>query len=256
MVNRTAHRTVLPVVGFAVVIGAWWLVARSGIAPPGQLPTPAAVADAVVTGFRSEDLMRDVRLSVLRVLIGVGIGSLAAVPVGFLLAWYRTLRNMFDPIVSFCRALPPIALSPLVIVYFGIGEGARLSLLIYAAFFSAIVVIYEGVASIDDIYVRAGRSMGATEPELFRRIVVPLTVPQVLVAVRVALGVCWATVVAAELIAAQRGLGALIQHAGNFFRIDDIYAGIILIGLSALLMDRLLVVLMNRLVRWQERVVR
>jgi NitT/TauT family transport system permease protein len=256
MVNRTANRTVLPVVGFAVVVVAWWLVAKTGIAPPGQLPTPADVTEAIVTGFRSEDLMRDVRLSVLRVLIGVGIGSLAAVPVGFLLAWYPTLRSMFDPIVSFCRALPPIALSPLVIVYFGIGEGARLSLLIWAAFFSAIVVIYEGVASIDDIYVRAGRSMGASEVELFRRIVVPLTVPQVLVAVRVALGVCWATVVAAELIAAQRGLGALIQHAGNFFRLDDIYAGILLIGLCALLMDRLLVVLMNRLVRWQERVVR
>lgn len=254
--NRSAHNLLLPLLGFAVVIAAWWLVAVSGVVASGQLPPPSRVLDATVNGFDNKDLLRDVRLSVLRVLIGVSIGCLAAVPIGFLLAWYRTLRAMFDPLVSFFRALPPIALIPLVIVYLGIGETARLSILIYAAFFSAVVVIYEGVAAIDDIYVRAGRSMGATEFELFRRIVIPLTVPQVLVAVRVALGVCWATLVAAELIAAQRGLGAMIQHAANFFRLEDIYAGIILIGLSALLMDRLLRLAMNHLVRWQERVVR
>jgi NitT/TauT family transport system permease protein len=242
--------------GFAVVIAVWWMVAVSDIVPEGQLPTPGRVFDAALGGFSDNDLLLDVRLSVLRVLIGVGLGCLLALPVGFLLAWYSTLRSMFDPLVSFFRALPPIALIPLVIVYLGIGESARLSILTYAAFFSAVVVIYEGVAAIDDIYVRAGRSMGASEMELFRRIVVPLTIPQVLVAVRVALGVCWATLVAAELIAARRGLGAMIQNAANFFRLQDVYAGIILIGLSALLMDRLLRVLMNRLVRWQERVTR
>jgi len=98
--------------------------------------------------------------------------------------------------------------------------------------------------------------MGATELEIARRVVIPLTVPQILVAVRVALGVCWATLVAAELIAARRGLGATIQNAANFFQIDMIYGGVILIGLAALLMDRLLAVLMRRLVRWQDRVER
>lgn len=254
--NRSARHFVLPILGFAVVIAVWWMVAVSDIVPEGQLPTPGRVFDAALGGFSDNDLLLDVRLSVLRVLIGVGLGCLLALPVGFLLAWYSTLRSMFDPLVSFFRALPPIALIPLVIVYLGIGESARLSILTYAAFFSAVVVIYEGVAAIDDIYVRAGRSMGASEMELFRRIVVPLTIPQVLVAVRVALGVCWATLVAAELIAARRGLGAMIQNAANFFRLQDVYAGIILIGLSALLMDRLLRVLMNRLVRWQERVTR
>lgn len=253
---RSARELLLPLLGFAVVIVIWWLVAISGMVASGQLPAPNKVLDAMVDGFANKGLLVDVRLSVLRVLIGVAIGCAAAVPVGFLLAWYRTLRGMFDPLVSFFRALPPIALIPLVIVYLGIGETARLSILIYAAFFSAVVVIYEGVSAIDDIYVRAGRSMGASEFELFRHIVVPLTVPQILVAVRVSLGVCWATLVAAELIAARRGLGASIQNAANFFRLDDIYAGIILIGLSALLMDRLVSLVMNYLVRWQERVVR
>ena len=111
----------------------------------------------------------------LRVLIGVAIGCTAAVPVGFALAWFPVVREMFNPLVSFFRALPPLALIPLVIVYLGIGETARISVLVYAAFFSAVIVIYESVAAIDDVYVRAGRALGATELELFRRVVVPLT---------------------------------------------------------------------------------
>jgi NitT/TauT family transport system permease protein len=143
-----------------------------------------------------------------------------------------------------------------VIVYLGIEETARISILVYAAFFSAVIVIYESVAAIDDVYIRAGRALGATQLELFRRVVVPLTVPQIFVAVRVALGVCWATVVAAELVAAQRGLGAMMQDAQNFFRQDEVFAGIILIGVSALVMDRIVQLMMSRTVRWQERVVR
>ena len=154
----------------------------------------------------------------LRVLIGIAIGCTAAIPVGFALAWFPLVRGMFNPLVSFFRALPPLALIPLVIVYLGIGETARISLLVYAAFFSSVIVIYESVAAIDDVYIRAARALGATELELFRRVVVPLTVPQIFVAVRVALGVCWATVVAAELVAAQRGIGAMMQDASNFFR--------------------------------------
>lgn len=244
-----------PLMGFGVFVLIWYVVAVAELMPPGQLPRPDQVLTTLLEGFTDEEgLLFDVRLSVLRVLIGVAVGCALALPVGFLLAWYTPLRQMFDPLISFFRALPPIALIPLVIIYLGIGEQARLFILIYAAFFSAVVVIYEGIASIDEIYVRAGRSMGASQGELFRRVVVPLAIPQVLVGVRVAVGVCWATLVAAELIAAQRGLGAAIQDAANFFKIDMVYGGVILIGLAALVMDRLLAVLMKRAVRWQERV--
>jgi NitT/TauT family transport system permease protein len=253
-VRVTVHRVLLPLCGIALVIVAWWALVASGIAE--TTPTPSAVFSRLVEGIGSGELLVDIRLSVLRVLIGVAIGCTAAVPVGFALAWFPLVRGMFNPLVSFFRALPPLALIPLVIVYLGIDETARISILVYAAFFSAVIVIYESVAAIDDIYARAGRALGASELELFRRVVVPLTVPQIFVGVRVALGVCWATVVAAELVAAQRGLGAMMQDAASFFRQTDVYVGIILIGLSALAMDRLVQLLMSRLVRWQERVAR
>ncbi len=248
------RRALLPFLGVAIVIGGWWLLVATGLAE--TTPSPAAVFGRMVEGIGSGELLVDIRLSVLRVLIGVAIGCTAAIPVGFALAWFPTVRSLCNALVSFFRALPPLALIPLVIVYLGIDETARISILVYAAFFSAVIVIYESIAAIDDIYVRAGRALGATELELFRRVVVPLTVPQIFVAVRVALGVCWATVVAAELVAAQRGLGAMMQDAANFFRQTDVYVGIILIGLSALAMDRVVQLLMARTVRWQERVAR
>jgi NitT/TauT family transport system permease protein len=252
-VTVTVRRVLLPLSGIALAIGVWWVASTFD----DRTPAPSAVLDKLVDGLTTSDgLLLDTRLSVLRVLIGIAIGCSAAVPVGFALAWFRTVRSMFNPLVSFFRALPPLALIPLVIVYLGIGESARISVLVYAAFFSAVIVIYESVAAIDDIYIRAGRALGATELELFWRVVVPLTVPQIFVGVRVALGVCWATVVAAELVAAQRGLGAMMQDAQNFFRQDEVFAGIILIGVSALVMDGLVQLLMARTVRWQERVVR
>ena len=249
----TVRRLLLPLAGIAVAIGVWWLASKVD----DKTPAPAAVFHLLVDGLTTSDgLLLDTRLSVLRVLIGIVIGCTAAVPVGFALAWFPVVRSMANPLVSFFRALPPLALVPLVIVYLGIGDTARISILIYAAFFSAAIVIYESVAAIDDIYVRAGRALGASEFELFWRVVVPLTIPQIFVGVRVALGVCWATLVAAELVAAQRGLGAMMQKAQNFFRQDDVFAGIILIGISALVMDKLVQLLMARTVRWQERVVR
>ena len=130
------RRTVLPFAGFAVVIAAWWLTATTGITGK-EVPTPGEVFAAAWEGLREpEGLLVDIRLSVLRVLIGVAVGCALSLPVGFALAWFPTLRAMFDPIINFCRALPPIALSPLVIIYVGIGEEARLLVLVWAAFFA------------------------------------------------------------------------------------------------------------------------
>lgn len=249
-----ANRAVLGLLGFAIAVGAWYLVVVFELYRPGLIPSPWTVLSGVIDDFRDGDLRDDVRASVLRVLVGVGIGVGAAVIVGFVLGWYETTARMFNPVINFFRALPPIALIPLVIVYFGIGETARVSVLVYAAFFSGVIVIFEGVRGLDPVYLRAGRALGASQFELFRRVVLPLSLPTIFVALRVALGVSWATLVAAELVAAQKGLGAVIQRAGSFLRMDEIYGGIILIGLSALIMDGILRAITNRLLAWREDV--
>lgn len=247
------RRTILILAPWLVLLAGWYGIHYSGLINPALVPSPHEVGLRLIelTGDR---LPLDVFMSIRRVLVGVLCGITVAVPFGFLLGWYGRVRLFADPVINFFRALPPIALIPLVIVYFGIDELAKTVILFYAAFFAGIIVIYEGISQISPIYVRVARTLGATDMEIFYRVVIPLAVPHILTALRVSLGVAWATLVASELIAAQRGLGALIQNAGSFFQLDIIYVGIICIGFTALLMDLLLRMVTRRLVSWQERI--
>ncbi|MFZ9553570.1 MAG: ABC transporter permease [Limnohabitans sp.] len=218
------------------------------------MPTPAHVASKFIELLIGGRLGMDILKSTQRVVLGVSLGIALAVPLGFLIGWYKDARTFLDPLINFFRALPPIALIPLVIVYFGIDEPAKVIILFYASFFAGVIVMYEGVSQISPIYIKVAKTLGATEWEIFSRVIVPLTMPHILTAFRVALGVAWATLVASELVAAQQGLGALIQSAGSYFQIDIIYVGIVSIGSVALAMDLALRAVSLRLVRWQERV--
>ena len=232
----------------------WHGLAVSGLFSPGLMPTPAQVGSRLLELLIGDRLAIDILRSTQRVTLGVALGILVAVPVGFPIGWYRNARIFLDPLINFFRALPPIALIPLVVVYFGIDEPAKVIILFYASFFAGVIVMYEGVAQISPIYIKVARALGATDSEIFFRVIVPLTMPHILTALRVGLGVAWATLVASELVAAQQGLGALIQSAGSFFQIDVIYVGIVCIGTVALTMDLALRALTRRLIRWQERV--
>ncbi len=252
---QTVRRLALLILPWLVLIGIWYLVRVSGLVRASLVPAPDQVVIRLWSLITQNGFLIDMYMSTQRVLLGVTVGIVCAVPVGFLLGWYRPVRQFADPLINFFRALPPIALIPLVIVYFGIGEVAKIVVLFYASFFAGVIVMYEGISQINPIYIRVARTLGARDLEIFWRIIVPLAVPHMLTALRVALGVCWATLVASELIAAQRGLGAVIQDASSFFQLDTIYAGIISIGTIALIMDFLLRRLTRRLVSWQERIV-
>jgi NitT/TauT family transport system permease protein len=252
-VKRFGRHVALVAAPWIAIVIAWYGVRESGLVNPGLVPAPHAVLTKFVDLLMNQGLVWDVFVSTRRVFIGVLVGIALAVPVGFLIGWFKTARTFADPLVNFFRALPPIALIPLVIVYFGVDEPAKLVILIYAAFFAGVIVMYEGVSQINPLFVRVARTLGATQGEVFRRVIIPLTVPHILTALRVALGVAWATLVASELVAAQRGLGSMIQNASTYFLLDVIYVGIICIGLVALLMDLLLRRLSGRFLAWQDR---
>ncbi|MBI3524686.1 MAG: ABC transporter permease [Betaproteobacteria bacterium] len=247
-------KTLFLIAPWICVIALWYGIHYSGFVNPALVPSPHVVLSAFWQQLLDGNLAGDMLISTRRVLIGVALGTLLAVPCGFLLGWYKTAHTFADPLVNFFRALPPIALIPLVVVYFGIGETAKVVILFYAAFFSGVIVMHEGISQINPIFVRVARTLGATDGEIFRRVIVPLSLPHALTAVRVELGVVWATLVASELIAAQSGLGALIQNASSFFRLDLIYLGIICIGAIALLMDLALRKISARLLVWQDRI--
>ncbi|TAL89428.1 MAG: ABC transporter permease [Candidimonas sp.] len=229
------------------------ILRASGLMNPALLPSPLQVLQTFWIQLTKGDLIIDIVMSVQRVVFGLLLGMLLAVPVGFLIGWYKPVRRFVDPLINFFRALPPIALIPLVIVYLGIGELAKIVILFYASFFAAVIVMYEGMTQISPVYIRVARTLGASDLEIFLKVMVPMTVPHMLTALRVALGVAWATLVAAELVAAQKGLGAMIQNASAFFDLRTIYLGIICIGILALLMDVGLRQLSKRLVSWQDK---
>ena len=254
-VRAASRRLVTVLLPWLALLALWYGVRGSGLISPALVPTPGEVLARFWTLLWQDTLAVDIFMSTQRVVIGVALGIALAVPVGFLLGWYRQVRSFIDPLINFFRALPPIALIPLVIVYFGIGEPAKVVILFYASFFAGVIVMYEGIAQISPIFVRVARALGASDGEIFRKVIVPMAVPHVLTSLRVALGVAWATLVASELIAAQQGLGAVIQDAAAFFQLDIIYVGIICIGFIALFMDIMLRAVTRRLVSWQERIV-
>lgn len=230
-------------------IGIWWALAAAGY----QLPTPPEVVDRAVELIGDGTLLEDATASLRRVLIGFALGCAAAVPVGFLMGWYGAARALIEPWVQFFRTIPPLALIPLAIVLMGIDETPKIFVIFLAAFLACVIATFQGVVAVDRTLINAARVLGAGDWTIFRRVVVPASTPFILVGMRVGLGSSWATLVAAELIAAQAGLGYRMQNAQLYYDLPTIFVGLITIGVLGLLMDRVLLVAERRLTVWQER---
>lgn len=250
--RRAGKRTtllVLNVVSIVGGIGIWWLLALSGL----QLPTPPEVLATGIELWNSGILLEDLLASLGRVLSGFLLGSAVAIPVGFLMGWYTPARGLFEPWIQFFRTIPPLALLPLVLVLMGIGELPKVFVIFLAAFLACVISTYQGVVSVDRTLINAARVLGAKDGTIFARVVVPASSPFILVGMRVGLGSAWATLVAAELLAAQAGLGSRMQQAQIYYDLATIFVSIVVIGVLGLVMDRLLLLAETRLTGWQER---
>ena len=242
------------VASFGILLVVWELTRATGLIDPKLFPSIQAVLKAGVAGLKNGSLQMHMYASFMRVLTSFAIGIVLAVIFGFLVGWFRVVRLFLDPVINFFRSLPPIALIPLMIIFFGIGETSKIVVLSYAAFFPAMVVIYQALVGLDPLYIRAGKTLGATNLEIFRKIILPQLVPHIITACRVSLGVCWATLVAAELIAAQKGIGAMMVDAQNFFQMAPLVLGILMIGAISLVMDGAVRAIERRATSWQEKI--
>jgi NitT/TauT family transport system permease protein len=169
------------------------------------------------------------------------------------MGWYTIARGLVEPWVQFFRTVPPLALIPLVVVLFGIGEAPKVFVIFVAAFLACVIAAFQGVVDVDRTLLNAARVLGAPTGTIFLRVVVPASMPYILVGMRVGLGSAWGTLVAAELVAAQEGLGYRMQNAQIYIDRPTIFAGLICIGILGLAMDRLLLLAERRLTNWQER---
>ncbi|MEM9279758.1 MAG: ABC transporter permease subunit [Pseudomonadota bacterium] len=221
------------------------------------LPPPEQVwnrfIDLNINGFQEVSLWEHVFWSLERVVVGFFLGCIFGIPLGFAMGLTGWLRGWFDPIVEFMRPVPPLALIPLIIIWFGINEEGKVSLLFLAALWIMTIAARAGVSGVNISKVHAAYSLGATKRQILSRVILPNSLPDIFTGARVAMGVCWGTVVAAELVAAQKGAGAMITAASKFGRTDIVIIGIIIIGVIGFGIEVLMRILENKLIPWKGR---
>ncbi len=217
---------------------------------PLYLPAPEEVFTRTLQiaseGFRNFTLLEHLGFSLFRVVLGFLLGALVGIPLGYAMGLSDWFRGWFDPIVEFMRPVPPLALIPLVIIWAGIGEAGKIILLFLAALWIMAIAARSGVSGVKISKVHAAYSLGASKWQIMRHVIVPNSLPEIFTGARVAMGVCWGTVVAAELVAAEQGAGMMIMTASKFQNTDIVIMGIILIGVIGFGIDMLM--------RWAERI--
>ena len=189
--------------------------------------------------------------SLFRVIVGFLLGAAVGIPLGYAMGLSNWFRGWFDPIVEFMRPVPPLALIPLVIIWFGIGEVGKIFLLFLAALWIMAIAARSGVSGVRITKVHAAYSLGASKWQILRHVIIPNSLPEIFTGARVAMGVCWGTVVAAELVAAEEGIGKMITTASKFQSTDIILVGVIIIGVVGFGIDMLMRMAERRLVPWK-----
>jgi len=220
-----------------VIIAAWWAVSEARLVSHLFLPTPREVVDAAVSfyrdGYANATMWEHIGASLMRILTAAVIAVALGAPIGLLMGLSRWTKGVFDTPIEFYWPLPPLAYLPLMIIWLGIGEVSKITLLTMAMFAPIVLSAQAGVRSVSKERVHAALSLGATRFQLLREIVLPSALPEILTGIRIALGVGWGTLVAAELIAATRGIGHFIMSASQFLATDYVFVGIGIIAACA-----------------------
>ncbi|HEV7250104.1 MAG TPA: ABC transporter permease subunit [Shinella sp.] len=241
-----------------MLIALWFLVTESGWVKPLFLPSPLSVWDkfwlALTEGVSNSTLAQHTLASIGRVFGAFLLALVTAVPIGILMGVNRFVRGLFDPIIEFYRPLPPLAYLPLVIIWLGIGEFPKVFLIYLAIFAPMAIAARAGVRSVSTEQIHAAYAMGATRGQVIGQVIMKAALPEIFTGMRIGIGVGWTTLVAAEMVAANRGLGFMVLNAAENLESDTVIMGIFIIGLFAFAFDLLIRYLEKTLIPWKGRV--
>lgn len=247
----------ISVITVAVLIGVWFAVTNLGWVKPIFLPTPKAVFQQFyeyLTGQANDKpLWQHFLASMLRVFSAFLLACVTAIPIGIAMGMSRTVRGIFDPPLEFYRPLPPLAYLPLIIIWFGIDEVPKVLLIFLSCFAPLALAARSGMRSASQEQINAAYSMGASYLQVIRHVILPSAMPDILIGMRIAIGFGWTTLVAAEMVAANVGLGQMVLNASNFLRTDIVIMGIVVIGVVAYLFDLLMRWVEHQVVPWKGR---
>ncbi|AWN53216.1 ABC transporter permease subunit [Methylobacterium sp. 17Sr1-1] len=241
----------------ALALLAWIAATQAGLVRPLFLPRPGSVlgafSEALDGRIDGAPLLEHVAASLMRVVSAFVLAALVGIPVGLATGLNPTLRAALDPVIEFYRPLPPLAYLPLVIIWFGIGETSKILLIFLACFAPVALAARAGVSAASVDQVNAARALGASRAQVVRYVVLPAALPDILVGLRIGMGVGWTTLVAAEMVAASTGIGQMVLNASNFLRTDIVVMGILVIGALAAMFEFGMRRLERRLTPWKGR---
>lgn len=239
------------------VLVVWAIVTHLGLVKPLFLPKLVTVwqafLDAIEGKIDGAPLTDHVAMSLFRVISAFLLAALIGIPVGLAMGLSSAIRAMLDPFIEFYRPLPPLAYLPLVIIWFGIGETSKILLIFLACFAPVALAARAGVLSASSDQINAARALGASHLQLLRFVVFPAALPDILVGLRIGMGVGWTTLVAAEMVAASTGVGQMVLNASNFLRTDIVMMGIFVVGVFAITFEFAMRWLEKKLVPWRGR---
>lgn len=246
----------LRLVSLLLFFALWWGVSLLNahvlkVFNPILLPAPDEVLRAGIKMAASGELLKHITASLSRVLWGFGIAAALGIAVGTALGRSRLLEHLVEPMLEMLRPIPPLAFLPMMVLWFGIGEASKVAFIAYAAFFPIFTTTIEGIKYVDPVLIRAASSLGASERQIFWHVVLPAATPNIITGMRLAFGLSFFVIVAAEFIAADSGLGFLINDARTFFLVSNMLLGAAVIGIIGVLANVLLRRLEGRLLRWR-----
>ena len=249
--------TLISAVTVVGLLALWFVVTNAGWVKPLFLPSPKAVfrefLEYVDGTANDKPLWQHAAASLLRVFSAFALACVTAIPVGIAMGMSRVVRGIFDPPLEFYRPLPPLAYLPLIIIWFGIDELPKVLLIFLSCFAPLALAARAGMRSAAAEQINAACSMGASYLQVVRHVILPAALPEILIGMRIAVGFGWTTLVAAEMVAANVGLGQMVLNASNFLRTDIVVMGIVVIGAVACGFDLLMRWFERRLVPWKGR---
>ncbi|MBR2572156.1 MAG: ABC transporter permease [Clostridia bacterium] len=243
----------LSLICFCLILLAWCFASYSGSVSDIFLPTPTSVVAKIASMARDGTLWANCRESISRVMIGWLWSVAAAVPMGMLMANSRKFSAFVQPIIEFARYLPVVALVPLTLLYLGIGENQKYTIIFLGTFFQLVLMVCDTVSGVDRNMINAARTLGASRAQVYRAVILPASLPGLMDDLRLTVGWAWTYLVVAEMVAASNGLGYMILKSQRYLATDTIFAGLILIGLIGLITDWLFRLLTRLVAPWYER---
>ncbi len=235
----------------------WWLITALGWVKPLFIPSPGAIAtkffDVLENGFTGTPFVEHVLISTARVFGAFILACIVGIPLGLAMGMSPTIRGIFDPPIEFYRPIPPLAYLPLMIIWFGIGELSKVLLIFLSVFAPMALGARSGVKSAAIEQIHAAYSFGASRWQVIRYVILPSALPEILTSMRIGIGFGWTTLVAAEMVAATKGIGYMVLTASQFLQTSTVIMGIIVIAVVAYSFDLLMRYLERKLVPWKGR---